>query len=77
MILLSLGLTPSREIMCPKNSSSSWKKQHLVFFNRKLRYSPDVMSHSLASARKQPLEVVRFNALFILSVHLLYFESGA
>ena len=42
------------------------KPQHSI------RYSPDAMSHSLASARKQPLEVVRVYALLISSVHLWY-----
>ena len=39
-----------------------------------IRYSPDAMSHSLASAREQPLEVVRVYTLLISSVHLLYFK---
>ena len=33
-----------------------------------------VTSHSMASAREQPLEVVRVHTLPISSGHLLYFE---
>ena len=49
-------------------------KNYLKTQQYQLRYSPDATSHSQAGAREQALEVVRVYALFISSVHLLYFE---